>query len=127
MKTLAPKLSALGGIALSLVMAVLAVYMGLSQHVSGLGITIFASGLAMFVYRLVVGSPIVPPIITPFTPLAIPLISRIPILGPSFFTQYSLTYITWALIPLVSIFLFRTRAGLRVRTIGQNPFEANTV
>ncbi len=119
--------AALGGIALSLLMAVLAVYLGLSQHVSGLGITLFASGLAMFIYRLVVGSPIVPPVITPFTPVAIPLLSRIPILGGSFFTQYSLTYITWALIPLVSIFLFKTRAGLRVRTIGQNPFAADTV
>jgi len=119
--------AALGGILLSLLMALLAVYFGLSQHVSGLGITLFASGLAMFIYRLAVGSPTVPPVIDPFTPMVIPLLSKIPIIGPSFFSQYSLTYITWALIPIVSVFLFRTRAGLRVRTIGQNPFAADTV
>lgn len=119
--------AALGGILLSLIMALLTVHLGVSQHVSGLGVTIFASGLAMFIYRLVVGSPTIPPVITPFKPFAIPLLSSIPILGPTVFTQYSLTYITWLLIPLVTIFLFKTRAGLRVRVIGQNPFAADTV
>ena len=58
--------AAIGGVLLGLLMSVLAVYLGLSQHVSGLGITVFASGLAMFIYRLVVGSPTIPPVITPF-------------------------------------------------------------
>ncbi len=120
-------MAALAGMLLALLMSVLAVYLGLSQHVSGLGITLFASGLSMFIYRLVVGSPTIPPTVTPFTPVAIPLLSKIPLIGPSFFNQYALTYITWILIPLVSIFLFKTRGGLRVRTVGQNPFAADTV
>jgi len=115
------------GVLLSLLMSVLTVYLGLSQHVSGLGITIFAGGLAMFVYRLWVGSPTIPPVITPFKAIAIPFLCKIPIIGPSFFVQHALTYMTWMLIPLVSVFLFRTRAGLRVRTVGQNPFAADTV
>ena len=119
--------AAIGGVLLGLLMSMLAVYLGLSQHVSGLGITVFASGLAMFIYRLVVGSPTIPPVITPFKTIAIPFLSDIPIIGPSFFVQHALTYMTWILIPLVSIFLFRTRAGLRIRTIGQNPFAADTV
>ena len=120
-------MAALAGMLLALLMAVLAVYLGLSQHVSGLGITLFASGLSMFIYRLVVGSPTTPPTVTPFTPVALPFLSKIPLIGPSFFNQYSLTYITWILIPVVSIFLFRTRPGLRIRTVGQNPFAADTV
>ncbi len=120
-------MAALAGMLLALLMSVLAVYLGLSQHVSGLGITLFASGLSMFIYRLVVGSPTIPPTVTPFTPVAIPLLSKIPLIGPSFFNQYAITYITWILIPLVSIFLFKTRWGLRVRTVGQNPFAADTV
>ncbi len=120
-------MAALAGMLLALLMSVLAVYLGLSQHVSGLGITLFASGLSMFIYRLVVGSPTIPPTVTPFTPVAIPLLSKIPLIGPSFFNQYAITYITWILIPLVSIFLFKTRGGLRVRTVGQNPFAADTV
>lgn len=119
--------AALSGMVLSLLMAVLTVYLGLSQHVSGLGITIFASGLAMFVYRLVVGSPTIPPLITPFKTIAIPFLCRIPIIGPSFFVQHALTYLTWILIPLVGILLFRTKSGLRIRTVGQNPFAADTV
>ncbi|MCX7024156.1 MAG: ABC transporter permease [Spirochaetes bacterium] len=120
-------MAALSGVLLALLMSFLAVNLGLSQHVAGLGITIFASGLAMFIYRKAVGSPVVPPTVHPFSPLAIPFLSDIPFIGESFFKQYFLTYITWALIPLVSIFLFRTRFGLRIRTMGQNPFAADTV
>jgi simple sugar transport system permease protein len=120
-------MAALAGILLSLLMALLAVYLGVSQHVAGLGITVFASGLSMFVYRLVVGSPTVPPTIRPFTAVPIPFLSDIPLIGASLFNQHLLTYFTWILIPLVSVFLFRTRPGLRVRTVGQNPFAADTV
>ncbi len=120
-------MAALAGVLMSLLMAVLAVYLGVSQHVAGLGITVFAGGLSMFAYRLVVGSPTVPPTIRPFTSVPIPFLSELPLVGTAFFNQHLLTYFTWLLIPLVSVFLFRTRAGLRVRTVGQNPFAADTV
>lgn len=120
-------MAALAGMLLALLMAVLAVYLGLSQHVAGLGITLFASGLSMFIYRLVVGAPTTPPTVTPFTPLALPVISKLPFFGPVFFNQHAITYMAWILIPLVSVFLFKTRSGLRVRTVGQNPFAADTV
>jgi simple sugar transport system permease protein len=115
------------GMLLALLMAFLGVYLGLSQHVSGLGITLFSTGLAMFVYRLRVGSPTIPPTVEPFTQRAIPLLSKIPIIGEAFFHQYSLTYVAWILIPVVSILLYRTKIGLRIRTVGENPFAADTV
>jgi simple sugar transport system permease protein len=115
------------GMLLGLLMAFLAVYLGLSQHVSGLGITLFATGLAMFVYRLHFGSPTVPPIIEPFKQISIPLLSKIPVIGPGLFTQYSLTYIAWLLIPILSILLYRTKIGLKIRTVGENPVVADTV
>ena len=115
------------GMLFGLIMAVLVVYLGLSQHVSGLGLTLFATGLAMFIYRLVFGSPVLPPTVEPFRPLALPLLSRIPVLGPALFNQYALVYLSWLLIPAVSILLFRTRAGLRIRTVGENPLAADTV
>ncbi len=52
--------AAVVGMLLGLLMAILAVHLGLSQHVSGLGITLLATGLAMFIYRLKVGSPTLP-------------------------------------------------------------------
>jgi ABC-type uncharacterized transport system permease subunit len=115
------------GMVLGLLMAFLAVYLGLSQHVSGLGITLFATGLAMFIYRLHFGSPTVPPIIEPFKQITIPLLSKIPVIGPGLFTQYSLTYIAWLLIPALSILLYKTKIGLKIRTVGENPVVADTV
>jgi simple sugar transport system permease protein len=115
------------GMLLGLLMAFLAVYLGLSQHVSGLGITLFATGLAMFIYRLHFGSPTVPPIIQPFKQISLPILSKIPIIGPGLFTQYSLTYIAWLLVPIISILLYRTKIGLKIRTVGENPVVADTV
>ena len=115
------------GMLLGLLMAFLAVYLGLSQHVSGLGITLFATGLAMFIYRLHFGSPTVPPIIEPFKQISLPILSKIPLIGPGLFTQYSLTYLAWLLVPILSIFLYRTKIGLKIRTVGENPVVADTV
>jgi ABC-type uncharacterized transport system permease subunit len=109
--------AALVGMILSLLMAFLAVYLGLSQHVSGLGITLFSTGLAMFIYRIHFGSPLVPPTVEPFTQVEIPLLSKIPVIGPSLFDQYVLTYIALLLIPIMSI----------IRTVGENPLTADTV
>ena len=115
------------GMILGLLMAFLAVYLGLSQHVSGLAITLFCTGLAMFIYRLHFGSPTVPPIIQPFKQVALPLLSKIPLIGPGLFTQYSLTFIAWLLVPIMSILLYKTNMGLKIRTVGENPVVADTV
>lgn len=115
------------GMVLGLFMAFLTVHLGLSQHVSGLGITLFCTGLAMFIYRLTVGAPLVPPTVAPFRVVAIPVLWRIPVLGEVFFKQYALVYISWLLVPLVWVFLHKTKAGLRLRTVGENPFAADTV
>ena len=119
--------AAMVGMLLGLLMAFLAVNLGLSQHVSGLGITLFATGLAMFIYRLHFGSPTVPPIIEPFKQITLPVLGKIPLIGPGLFTQYSLTYIAWLLIPAMSILLYKTRLGLKIRTVGENPVVADTV
>ena len=119
--------AALVGVLLSLFMAFLAVYLGLSQHVSGLGITLFSTGLAMFIYRLAVGSPVNPPTVRPFTQTAIPFLSGIPILGTALFNQYVLVYIAVLLVPLIWFLLYRTSWGLAIRTVGENPFAADTV
>ncbi|MDD4020826.1 MAG: ABC transporter permease [Aminobacteriaceae bacterium] len=119
--------AAFTGIILSLLMALLAVWLGLSQHVSGIGITLFSTGLAMFIYRLAVGSPTNPPTVQPFTRTAVPLLSSIPVIGEAFFTQYSLVYIAFLLIPAVWVLLYRTSWGLSIRTVGENPFAADTV
>ncbi len=119
--------AALVGIALALLMALLSVYLGLSQHVSGLAITLFGTGLAMFIYRLKFGSPTVPPIVTPFEKVSIPVLCKIPVIGSGLFTHYLLTFIAWLLVPVVSIILYKTHIGLKIRTVGENPMAADTV
>jgi simple sugar transport system permease protein len=115
------------GIVFGFLMSILAVYLGLSQHVSGLGLTMLATGLSMFIYRLYVGSPTNPPTVEPFSKVAIPLLHQIPLIGDGLFNNYTLTYIAFLLIPVISIFLYKTHAGLKVRTVGTNPFAADTV
>ena len=120
-------MAALVGMAFGLLMAFLSVHLGLSQHVSGLGITLFAAGLAMFIYRLHFGSPTVPPTVKPFQQVAIPWLSEIPVIGQGLFKQYTLTYVAWLLIPVISILLYKTNVGLKIRTVGENPIVADTV
>ncbi|MDR1944436.1 MAG: ABC transporter permease [Synergistaceae bacterium] len=115
------------GLLLGLLMSVLTVYLGLSQHVSGLGVTLFSTGLSMFIYRLVVGAPVVPPTVEPFKQVAIPILSRIPILGTAFFNQYALSYFAFISAILLWALLYKTNWGLAIRTVGENPFAADTV
>jgi simple sugar transport system permease protein len=54
-------------------------------------------------------------------------LSEIPIIGPGLFKQYTLTYIAWLLVPAISILLYKTNVGLKIRTVGENPIVADTV
>jgi len=68
------------GAVMGLLMGLLTVTLGLSQHVSGLGVTMLCSGFAFFFYRLIFGEPSQPPSIQPFHALPIPGLSDIPLL-----------------------------------------------
>ncbi len=109
--------AALVGAALGLLHGFLTVTLSLSQHVSGLGITLFATSLASYGYR--VGFPKVssPPTIEPFAPMAglpIPVLSG----------QTPLTLLALALVPAIGWLLYRTPLGLALRTVGENPAAA---
>ena len=113
------------GAVCGLVMSFLAVVLGVSQHVSGIGMTLLATGLAFYFYRLIFGQPGVPPNIVPFEPLPIPLLSDIPFLGPVFFNQNAITYIAFLVVPATAYVLYRTAWGLNLRTVGENPRAAD--
>jgi simple sugar transport system permease protein len=106
--------------------AVLTVALGLSQHVCGIGVTLFCSGLAYFFYRLVFGQQSVPPSIEGFKPVPIPILSDIPILGPSIFNQFTLVYLAILAIPVSAFLLYRTPWGLSLRMVGENPRAADS-
>jgi ABC-type uncharacterized transport system permease subunit len=112
------------GIVAGLFMGVMTVSLGLSQHVSGIGLTLLCSGLSFFFYRLIFGQPSMLPTITPFATVPVPLLSAIPVIGPVFFDQFALVYMAMVLVPLSAIVLYRTPWGLNLRTVGENPHAA---
>jgi ABC-type uncharacterized transport system permease subunit len=109
------------GASFGLLHASFTVYLGVSQHVTGIGITLFASSLSYFVYRMLLPSATTPPKIEPFHSVEIPFLSEIPIIGPALFNQSPLTYLALLSVPMVWYVLYRTPIGLAVRMAGENP------
>ena len=111
--------AALTGAAFGLLHALLTVGFALSQHVAGLGITLLATSLSYFSYRVSFPKVTTPPTITPFDSMAwLP----IPILN----TQTPLTLLALLLVPLLAHAIYRTPAGLALRMVGENPQAAES-
>ena len=104
-----------------LIHAVLTVPLGLSQHVSGLGVTLFATSLSYFIYRTALPNVSSPPRIEPFRALDIPVLSDLPFLGPVLFQQTALTWLAFAMVVLVWYVLKNTALGVAIRAVGDNP------
>jgi simple sugar transport system permease protein len=114
-------MAALAGALAGLFHGVFTIQLGLSQHVSGIGLTLLATSLSYYFYRLLLPDVSSPPTIEAFTEYAIPGLSSIPLLGPALFNQTPMTYLAFILTGLVAFVLYRTPLGLAVRTVGENP------
>ncbi|MEZ2223803.1 ABC transporter permease [Rhizobium sp. RCC_161_2] len=117
-------IAAIAGGVFGLLHSALTVTLGLSQHVSGLGVTLFASSFSYYVFRLVVPVAGTPPTIVPFQPISIPGLSTLPFIGPAFFTQTAPTYLAILVALLMAYIVFRTPIGLAIRMTGENPHAA---
>lgn len=109
------------GLLLGFLHSIFTVYLGLSQHVSGIGVTMLASALSFFVFRMLLPSSTTPPKIQPFQAVELPIVSDLSFLGEAFFTQTPLTYFTLFIVPVIWYVLYRTPLGLNVRMAGENP------
>ncbi len=116
--------AALCGALFGLLHAGLTVPLGLSQHVTGLGITLFAAALSYYIFRLVVPLEASPPTIEAFRPVEIPILAEIPFLGEVIANQTAPTYLALALVAVMGWVLFRTPLGLAIRMTGENPHAA---
>lgn len=114
--------AALTGAVLGLVHAFFTVWLGVSQHVAGLGLTLLATSLAAYAYRVMLPTVTTPPTIEPFQPLA--AFSDLPLIGPVMGAQTALTVLALVAVPLVGYVLYRTPIGLAVRMVGENPSAA---
>jgi simple sugar transport system permease protein len=106
--------AALVAAAFGLLHALLTVVLALSQHVAGLGITLLATALSYFAYRVAFPKVSTPPTVQPFMPmdwLPLPVLQQ----------QTPLTLLALVLVPLLAYGLYRTPAGLALRMAGESP------
>lgn len=109
--------AAAAGALFGALLALLTVGLALSQHVSGLGITLLATALSYFGYRVSFPKVDTPPTVTPFAAmdwLGLPVLEQ---LTP-------LTLLALVLVPLLGWMLYRTPLGLALRMVGENPQAA---
>ncbi|MFW6115831.1 MAG: ABC transporter permease [Chloroflexota bacterium] len=115
------------GALLGLLLAVLSVRFKVDQIISGTAINILATGVTSFFssrilseFRFLNNPGILPPV-------PVPLLSRIPIIGPVFFQQNLLVYVLFLLLGAIHVMLWHTVWGLRTRAVGEHPRAADTL
>lgn len=106
------------GLAMGMILVLVSVVLGGEQGISGIGLYLFGIGLAGVLYDRQGGG--VRPV-DGFQPL------NLPWLGPILSGQHLLTYLAFGLVPLMALLLNRTRFGLEVKAVGQNPQAADAL
>jgi simple sugar transport system permease protein len=116
---LAALAAAAAGAGAAALFAVLALFFGTNQYAAGLALTILGSGLSGFLGHRFGGASIVS-----LAPWALPGLARLPLVGPVLFVQDPMVYGALAATAATAWFLYRTKAGLVVRIIGESPQAA---
>ena len=120
----------LAGVAIAALLAVFAMRYHVNQVVLGVVLIALATGLTSFLLSQIPDDPSIKgylnePLI--LAPIAIPGLADIPVIGPTLFKQTLLAYLMYASVVFVTVLLFQTRWGLRVRSVGEHPKAADTV
>jgi ABC-type uncharacterized transport system permease subunit len=119
--------SAISGATLGAVVAVATAKFRADQMVTGLAVNILAFGLTSFLLRSLFGgrTPVI--VLSTLGPIGVPYLSRLPVVGQILFQQPALTYAAFVLTIPIHFFLTKTRAGLTLRAVGENPAAAFSV
>lgn len=112
--------------ALGLVFAFFTITLRANQVVTGLAVNAIAAAVTSLLFRQIFGLSASVPRIETFETLPIPLLSDIPVLGV-LFEQTAVGYLAFLLVPLTTFVLRRTRLGLTVRSVGENPLCCDTL
>ncbi|UCE32689.1 MAG: ABC transporter permease [Burkholderiales bacterium] len=113
---------ALAGMAMAAVFALLALTLRANQVATGLALTIFGIGLSAFV-----GQGYVAVALRGMQPLVLPVLSELPLVGPVLFAQTPAVYLSFAVFAAVAWLLYRSRAGLVLRAVGESPHSAHAI
>ena len=115
------------GVAVNMIYAFCAITLCSDQTVTSMAVNILAPAIALFGYNLFVGSNPDNATGAQMASFAIPVLSDIPVIGNGLFDQTLLAYLAFLLVPCVSFFFKRFRAGLSFRSVGENPQAAETL
>jgi len=118
----------LAGALISLILAVFAIKFSIDQVILGFVINVLVIGMTNFLYKKLLipyqntwnSGPIL-------SPIEIPILSKIPLLGPIFFNQTIIVYLMYLIVAVIHFSLFKTRWGLRTRAVGEHPTAADSV
>ena len=114
----------LGGAGMSLIHAFNSITLRVSQIVSGLALTIFGTGVAVYIGKAGSNPLIGQPSKAIFEPIFPEAMADLPIVGPLIFGHDALVYLSWIVVAAASYYLFHTRPGLTVRAVGEDPASA---
>ncbi|MEO8294138.1 MAG: ABC transporter permease [Gemmatimonadota bacterium] len=112
--------ASLAGLLIGILMAIISVWLGADQVITGTALTLGAIGLTGAVYRVAYGAAGAGLSVPTFHSVPIPLLSQIPIIGPALFQQPALVYLGILSVPAFWVILFRTRWGLALRASGES-------
>ncbi|ALG70924.1 ABC transporter permease [Azospirillum thiophilum] len=114
--------AALAGAATASLFAVLTLFLLANQVATGLALTLFGVGLSALIGQGFVGIPL-----EGLPKLYIPGLTDLPVVGQALFGQDIMVYLAVAAVPLVHLFLYRSRAGLVLRAVGENHTAAHAL
>ena len=119
----------LAGAALGSLLALFSVKYGVDQIIVGVVLNVLALGLTTFFYGTIMKNSPGSLNTNQFSlsPIKIPGLAEIPVIGPVLFNQTILVYLMYAAVAVLSVMLFRSRWGLRLRACGEHPKAADTV
>lgn len=112
---------AAAGMLLAGFFALLTVWLGTNQYATGLALSLFGGGASAYIGINYVGKSLENP------KFAVPFLADIPFLGTALFRQHPMVYLSLLLCAAIIIFLYRTRAGLVLRAVGESPSSAHAL
>jgi simple sugar transport system permease protein len=112
------------GALMGLAMAFVSITLRAKQGISGIGFFLFGLGLSDLLFQTMLGSV---ETVSGFRPVAVPLLSQIPVLGQVFFNQNLLVYGAYLLVPVAAFVMNKTTFGLKVRAVGETPEAADSL
>lgn len=123
---LAMLVAGLAGMAGAAVYGFISITLKGNQTVTGIVLTTFGTGVAGLFNEFLSGKALSESFRSFFAPKAIPLLSKIPVIGPALFDQSIYVYMSLIFAVLIYVYMYKTRIGLSMRAIGENPAAADS-